>query len=232
MKTHTLAVIPARSGSKGVAGKNIRLLLSKPLIVYTIEAAQRAKTIDKIIISTDDKEIARVCGRHGAEVPFMRPKPLARGNTPMLPVLQHAVKYLKEKQSYKADIVVLLQPTSPLRKSHHIDMAVRKLLNTKADSAVTFCEAAPSPYWFSKIVRGRVVPFLPSGDKYTRRQDLPKLYEMNGAVYATRYDCLMRQRRILGKDTRPILMSREESINIDTELDLKIAEALLRKGHR
>lgn len=225
-----LALIPARGGSKGVVKKNIIPLLSKPLIVYTIEAARRAKTLDRIIVSTDDAAIARICREHGIEAPFLRPKSLARDTTPMLLVLQHAVKYLEKKQHYKADIVVLLQPTSPLRKSSHIDRAVRTLLNTKADSVVTLCEAASSPYWFSKIVRGRVVPFNSCGEKFSRRQDLPKLYQVNGAVYVTRYDCLMRQGKILGKDSRPIIMSREESLDIDTELDLKIAETLLREG--
>lgn len=228
-----LAIIPARGTSKGVVRKNIRPLFGKPLIVYSIEQTLKSKHLTKIIVSTEDEEIAEIAKGCGIEVPFLRPPELARDDTPTLSVLQHAVRFLEEHQGYRADIIVTLQPTSPLRTASHIDEAIEQLINTNADSVVSLCVAEHSPYWMKKIEGDRVIPFLEGGERYTRRQDLPKVYRLNGAVYVTRYDVLMMQNRVLGNDTRAIIMSQEDSIDIDTEYDLKLAELILqqRGGH-
>lgn len=227
--SETIGLITARGGSKSIPRKNVKLLAGKPLIAYTIEAGLQAQSLDRLIISTDDEEIAKLARRYGAEVPFLRPKELAADDTLTLPVVQHAVRWLEENEEAEIDVVVTLQPTSPLRRAEHIDLAVKKLLDTNADSVVSVCLAEHSLYWMKRLEGDRVFPFLPDAPEYTRRQDLPPVYRLNGAVYVTRRDVLMEQGRVLGKDTRAIVMDWESSIDIDTMLDLKLAELILQE---
>jgi N-acylneuraminate cytidylyltransferase/CMP-N,N'-diacetyllegionaminic acid synthase len=224
-----LAVIPARGGSKGIPGKNILPLLGKPLIAYTIEAARKAGLIGRILVSTDDPVIAKTASEFGAEVPFLRPPELARDETPTLPVLQHLLTQLKLSEHYEPEIIVLLQPTSPLRRAEDIDRAVTLLRQTGADSVVSLCAAEHSPYWMNRLEGDRVLPFLDNVPEYARRQDLPPVYRVNGAVYATRRRILMEQNRLLGEDTRGMVMDAESSVDIDTPLDLKIAMLILQE---
>jgi len=228
-KLEVLGIIPARFNSKGVSNKNIRKLNNKPLIAYTIEAGLEAERQTRLIVSTDSEEIASVARTYGAEVPFLRPAELAEDDISMVSVLHHAIKFLDSSENYKADIIITLQPTSPLRKAYHIDEAVEKLIDTDADSVVSLCEVEYSPYWMKKIENGKVSNFMQGSEKYTRRQDLPELYRLNGAIFVTRYEVLMKENRILGNDTRAIIMSQEDSIDIDTELDFKLAELILRE---
>jgi N-acylneuraminate cytidylyltransferase/CMP-N,N'-diacetyllegionaminic acid synthase len=225
-----LSIIPARLGSKNIPGKNIKYFAGKPLIEYTIESALNSKLINRVIVSTESEEIAQISRNYGAEIPFLRPVELAQDETPTLPVLQHVVDFLHNKESYEPDMIVTLQPTSPLRKTEHIDEAIIKLIETEADSVVSLCKVEHSPYWMKKLEGdNRVFSFIEESEKYTRRQDLPKIYRLNGAVYVTKYDVLMRGNRILGDDTRAIIMSQEDSIDIDTELDLMLAELVFLK---
>jgi N-acylneuraminate cytidylyltransferase/CMP-N,N'-diacetyllegionaminic acid synthase len=228
-KSNCLAVIPARSGSKGIPGKNILPLLGKPLIAHTIEAARKACLIGRVLVSTDDPEIAAVATQFGAEVPFLRPAELAQDETPILLVLQHLLTQLKLSEHYEPEIIVLLQPTSPLRRAGDIDRAVTLLQQTGADSVVSLCAAEHSPYWMKRLEGDRVSPFLENVPKNVRRQDLPPVYRINGAVYATRRRILMEQDRLLGEDTRGIVMDAESSVDIDTPLDLKIAMLILQE---
>ncbi|MFQ5866770.1 MAG: cytidylyltransferase domain-containing protein [bacterium] len=230
-KYEILGIIPARSNSKGIANKNIKKLNNKPLIAYTIKVALKAKKLTRLVVSTNSEEIANIARTYGAEVPFLRPTELAQDDTPMLPVLQHAVKFLENSENYRTDIIVALQPTSPLRKSSHIDEALEKIINSDADSIVSLCEAEHSPYWMRKIENDRVVSFIEGSEKYVRRQDLPKVYRLNGAIYVTRYEVLMKENKTSGNDTRAIIMSPEDSIDIDTELDFKLAELILKQRH-
>jgi N-acylneuraminate cytidylyltransferase/CMP-N,N'-diacetyllegionaminic acid synthase len=230
-KYEVLGIIPARCNSKRVINKNIRKLNGKPLIAYTIEAALKAKSLTRVIVSTDSEEIADLSKSLGAEVPFLRPCELAQDSTPMLAVLQHAVESLEQKENYKIDIIMILQPTSPLRKSCHIDEAVRKLIDTDADSVVSLCEVEHSPYWMKKIKGDKVFDFIEGSEKYTRKQDLPKVHRLNGAIYVTRYKALVEENRLLGDNTRAIIMNQEDSIDIDTELDFKLAELVLKERH-
>jgi CMP-N,N'-diacetyllegionaminic acid synthase len=227
MNGNNLGVIPARGGSKSIPRKNAKVIAGKPLLAWTVESALRSKTLNQVIVSTDDEEIAGIGRKWGARVPFIRPFELAQDDTPTLPVIQHAVSWLESTEGYIPEIVLLLQPTSPLRRTEHIDQAVELLLQTGADSVVSVCLSEQSPYWMKRLEGDRVFPFLNKAPEYTRRQDLPRVYRLNGALYATRYDVLMRQRRILGEDTRAIVMDAGSSIDIDSQLDFKIAEMLL-----
>lgn len=224
-----LALIPARGGSKGVPRKCIKPLAGKPLIAYTIRAALASRVITRIVVSTDDKEIRVVAESFGAEVPFLRPAELAQDATPTLPVLKHAVSTLALVENYRPDIIVLLQPTSPLRQARHIDEAVQTLLDTGADSVVSLCTTKAHPYWLKQIIDDRVSDFYPWDRQVMRRQDLPPVYQLNGAIYVTRYRVLMEEDRILGRDTRPYLMDQYASIDIDTPVDFILAEALLKE---
>jgi len=225
MKKLCLAVIPARSGSKGIKDKNTRKINGKPLIYYSIREAKKSKLIDKVIVSTDSKMIARVALGFGADVPFLRPVNLAKDTTPMFPVIKHAVSYLENK-GHKFDLVIVLQPTSPLRTSSDIDKAINILNRSGADSVVSVCPVDYSPYWMKVIRNGRVKTLIKS-KQYFRRQDLPPVYRVNGAIFATKSEVLFKQKSILGRDTRPLIMADDRSIDIDTELDLKLAEYLL-----
>jgi len=224
-----LAIVPARGGSKGLPRKNIQPLLDKPLIAYTIEAARKASMIGRVLVSTDNPEIAAVAAQFGAEIPFLRPPELARDETPTLPVLQQVLTQLKSSENYEPEIIVLLQPTSPLRRAGDIDRAVTLLQQTGADSVVSLCAAEHNPYWMNRLEGDRVLPFLQNVPEYSRRQDLPPVFRINGAVYATRHRILMEQNRLLGEDTRGIVMDAESSVDIDTPLDLKIAMLILQE---
>jgi N-acylneuraminate cytidylyltransferase/CMP-N,N'-diacetyllegionaminic acid synthase len=227
-KLYVVAVIPARGGSKGLPGKNIVPLMGKPLICYTIEAAKNSKYVTRIIVSTDDEKIAKIAKENGAEVPFLRPADLAKDETPSLPVVQHAVKYIEDAEGCIMDVIVLLQPTSPLRNETYIDDAVEKILGTGADSVITVCRVKQHPYW-NFIAKGdSLCPFIRNDVNPTRRQDLPETYAPNGAVYVVRRDVLFNQNSILGKDIRAVVMPVEESIDIDGYFDLFIAEMTLK----
>lgn len=223
-----VGIIPARSGSKGIPNKNIRLLAGKPLIYYTIKAGLEASLLSRLVVSTDSMEIAEISEAFGAEVPFLRPPELARDDTLGLPVVRHAVKFLEENQGYRPDIIVTLQPTSPLRRAEHIDAAVTMLIETKADSVVSLCEAEHSPYWMRALTKdGRLKPILSTKEDYMRRQDLPRVYRFNGAVYASKYSVVMEEKKRSKADIRALIMDREDSIDIDEELDFQIAEMIL-----
>jgi N-acylneuraminate cytidylyltransferase/CMP-N,N'-diacetyllegionaminic acid synthase len=224
-----LGIITARGGSKSIPGKNIKRLAGKPLIAWTIEAARQSHVLERVIVSTDDERIAAVSRKWGAEVPFLRPKKLAKDDTPTLPVLKHAVSFLKSNEGYIPDVIVLLQPTSPLRNAKHIRQAVSLFQKTKADSVVSVCIAKQNPHWMMRLKGNRVHPFMTNGKEYERRQNLPSAHYVNGAIYVTRYPVLMEKNKILGHDTRALVMDAESSIDIDTSLDFKVAEALMKE---
>ncbi len=230
-----LAVIPARGGSKAIPGKNIRVLGSRPLIEYTFDAAKASVLLDRIILSTDDKEIARIGKENKIEVPFFRPAQLAEDNSATLPVIQHAVNFLEENDNYKADIIVILQPTSPLRRPEHIDGALEILMDTKADSVVSVTELPHqyNPYSVLKIDNGRLIPFMNDGKKYTQRQQKPLIYARNGAaIYAFNYETLINEDSLYGSDCRPYIMNKVDSIDIDDMTDFEFAEFILGKRER
>jgi len=226
-----VAIIPARGGSKGIPRKNVKLLCGKPLIAYAIEAALSSKYIGRVVVSTEDKEIAEVAGEYGAEV-IERPAELARDDTSSFLVCQHVIRYLEEIKNFYPDVVVVLQPTSPRRIVEDVDRAVEKFLEADCDTVVSVCEAEHPPHWMYTLEGDRMKPVIPGGEKITRRQDTPKIYRLNGAVYVTSRDIIMNENRVLGNDTRAYIMPIERSIDIDTELDFQFADLLMKKGER
>jgi len=220
-----VAIIPARGGSKGIPGKNIKELCGKPLITYIIETALKVEELDRVIVSTEDKEIAEVAKKCGAEVPFMRPEGLARDETPTLPVLQHAVKYIEENENYMPDIVVLLYATSPLLKAERVSEAIEMLKEGEFDSVLSV-EEDKGHYWIEKD--GKHARLYPKDPK-NRQFEKPLLKE-NGAIYVYKRDVLMKEGKINRGKRGLLIMEKEESIDIDEPIDFEIAEFLMRRG--
>jgi CMP-N,N'-diacetyllegionaminic acid synthase len=215
-----LAVIPARGGSKGIPNKNLAIVAGRPLLAYTADAARESSRVTRTIVSTDDAAIADAATGLGLEVPFMRPPSLAADDTPMLPVLQHAVATMRTG-GFAADVVVLLQPTSPLRRAEHIDAAVDLLETSGADSVVSVVEVPHqfNPVSVLRLDGDRLQPFM-EGPLVTRRQDKPKVFARNGpAVLAVRAPVLERG-SLYGDDCRALIMSADDSLDIDSPRDL------------
>jgi CMP-N-acetylneuraminic acid synthetase len=225
-----LGVIPARGGSKGLPGKNLKTLGALSLVGHAIASTREATRLTRTIVSTDDPAIAEEARRHGAEVPFLRPAELANDHAGMIPVLQHAVRWLESTAGQRPDFVVTLQPTSPFRIGADIDRTIAKVVETGADSAQTLSEASYHPFFMKTLEGDRTVALFADGHKFVRRQDAPAVYQPSGAVYVTRYTTLMDEGRVLGADNRGIVMGFESSVNIDTEWDFMLADLLLRAG--
>ena len=226
-----LGLIPARGGSKGVPRKNICMVAGKPLLQYTAEAALGAQRLDRVVLSTDDKEIADVGRRCGVDVPFVRPAALAQDTTLMLPVVQHAIRMLDAAGDH-FDAVCLLQPTNPLRRACDIDDAVAMLERTHADSVISFVEVSDShPARMTYLTTdGRVIapPFAETVEGQ-RRQDLPRVYLREGSIYLTRTPVIMERNSLRGDHCQAIVVSKERACNIDSTFDLFIAEQLLKR---
>ncbi|MBC7129686.1 acylneuraminate cytidylyltransferase family protein, partial [Candidatus Bathyarchaeota archaeon] len=215
-----------------VPKKNIRKILGKPLIAYTIEQAKQSNTLTRVIVSTEADEIMRVAKSFDCEVPFKRPMELATDDVPVLPyVVRHAIKVLKERENYTPDIVVVLQPTCPLRKANEIDEAVNKLIRTGADMVVSLCEVKNHPLRMWKLDGDKVSPFVRSDAIYAQRQDFPKLYRITGSIYAFWTKTIFKDNFFEG-DVRGIIFDELSSIDIDTELDLLFVEFILTKMHK
>jgi len=225
-----LGIIPARGGSKSVPRKNIALVYGRPLIAYTIEAARQSQRLTHYLVSSEDQEIIRVAKELGAPVPFVRPAELATDESPTLPVVQHAVREMESRNRILYDIIVLLQPTTPMRRPEDIDAAVDKLVATGSDSVISVCDVgAYHPARMRQIVDDRLVDLpIHEPKEMLRRQDLSPVYIRNGAIYAVRRDVVMNQNSMVGQVSRPYLMPEERSINVDSKLDLLLAEILLR----
>jgi len=224
-----LGIITARGGSKGIPRKNIRLLGAKPLLKYTAEAALGAKRLARVILSTEDEEIAGVGRECGLDVPFLRPSALARDDTPTLPVLQHAVRAL-EKGGESYDAICLLQPTTPFRGSEDIDACVQLLAESGADCVVTVLPVPTehNPHWVYFRNRDGLL-HLSTGEEtpIPRRQMLPPAYHREGSVYVTRRDILMERNSLYGSRVAGHLIDGSKSVNLDTPGDWERAEALL-----
>lgn len=228
MNNNVVAIIPARGGSKGIPKKNIIPLAGKPMISYSIETALKSKYIDKLFVSSDDNEILQIARENGAET-IKRPEELAQDNTPDLPVFQHAIKYLIEKQNYKPDIIINLRPTCPLRNVNDIDNSVKKMLDTDCDAVRTITESRNHPYWMGKLDGDRLLPFMENinVEKYYQRQLLPPAYIINGGVDVMKVEVILNQNRLYGNDIRAVFMPSERSVDIDDKFDLMFAEYIL-----
>ena len=224
-----LGLVPARSGSKGVERKNIKLLGGKPLLQYTAEAALAARTLTRIVLSTDAAEIADVGQRCGLEVPFLRPSELARDETPMLPVVQHALNWLSD-QGENFDAVCLLQPTNPFRRPEDIDGCVDLLAASDADSVVTIRPVPDeyNPYWVYRIGdEGSLQLFSGATEPLSRRQVLPSAYYRDGSVYVTRTNVLLTGNSLYGDRMLGYPMAGNRAVNIDDGEDWIEAERLV-----
>jgi CMP-N-acetylneuraminic acid synthetase len=226
--SNVLGLVPARGGSKGLPGKNIRRLAGRPLVAYAAAAASESGAIDRAVLSTDDREIAAAGREAGLEVPFMRPSELAGDETPMLAVIEHALAVLATG-GWPADIVVLLQPTSPLRTPAHIRDAVKLLRDTDADSVVSVVELPRhlSPDYVMRLEDGRLRPFLAAGAPIARRQDARAAYSREGTVYVCWRRTIERFGNIYGDDCRPLLIDSDDSLSIDSPADWDAAERRL-----
>jgi len=229
MKEIVLGIIPARGGSKGIPGKNVRALAGRPLLAYAAEAARASATIDRLILTTDSPEIAALGRRFGIEVPFVRPPELARDDTPMLPVIEHALARLEES-GWSPDVVVLLQPTSPLRRPEHIVAALdlRRRTGSDAVASVVAVPAHYSPDYVMRIEGERLVPFLPAGHTVTRRQDARPAYARDGTVYVVGRRALAATRSLYGAHCAALVIPAHESITLDGPADWDEAERRVR----
>lgn len=222
-----LAIIPARGGSKRLPGKNILPLAGKPLIAWTIESAINSGLFDKVIVNTDDNEIADIALEYGAEIPFFRPKELAEDTSSSIDVLVHTIQWYKAN-NIEFTHIALLQPTSPLRTSKDIVNAWDLMLKTQTESVISVCEVEHPIQWtYNLDTRGIMSSIFEDNDK--RSQDYKKNYRLNGAIYIANIDLLLEHRKVLTSDNSVgYLMSREASVDIDEQLDFKFAEFIVK----
>ena len=229
-----LAIIPARGGSKGIPGKNIKLLAGKPLIAWSIDAAKGSKYIDRTILSTDGEDIAKVGREWGAEVPFMRPLEFAQDLTPDPPVFIHALAWLKENENYVPDIVVHMRPTGPLRTSEEIDESIELLSeNPETDSVRSLQEPAKPPYKMWKESDKHIIPFVSDmpgmKDWHTApRQSLPKVFETTADIGIMWARVVTEKGSVIGDKVLPYFLKRP-TVDIDHLIDFEIAELLFKK---
>lgn len=219
-----LAIIPARGGSKGVPRKNIKEIGDKPLIAWTIEEAKKSKYIDRLILSSEDEEIIKVARSYDCEVPFIRPRILAEDITPGIDPILHAIK---EIPSY--DIVLVLQPTTPLRLIEDIDGCIEQLINLQASACVSVTEPIQSPYWMYTLQNNHLIkPIVDQDQLVLRRQDLPTAYALNGAVYIAFTKWLQEKKSFLTEETIGFIMPSHRSYDIDTEEDFIMVDYFLK----
>ncbi len=220
-----VAIIPARGGSKGLPGKNVKLLNGKPLIAYTIEAALKSDYINHVIVTTDSKEIADAAKRYGADIPFIRPDELAGDTSSAVDVYLHAVNFIKNKDVNIDEFIVLL-PTAPMRTSKHINEAIELFRNSDAKTLISVKEAdIPVTWYLNKDSNNRLVNAgFGKGNAINNRQLNQKYFIPNGAIYILNYDLLATQRTYYCDNTIAYEMNAEDSIDIDTLFDFKLAE--------
>ena len=224
-----LAVIPARGASKGIPRKNIVKINDRPLIDYTIQAALQVSRINDVVVSTEDKEISTISKELGAQVPFIRSDHLATNQMQSAPVIIDTLNQMERLKSIKYDAVLMLQPTSPLRTSKHIDEALDLFFSQECDSVVSVVSVGGThPFRMKRLVGNQLVNYIDQGFWDMRpRQALPPAYIRNGSIYLIKRDVLIKEEQLIGKKCLGMVMSDEESINIDSPLDLKLAELLL-----
>lgn len=220
-----LALVPARGGSKGIPRKNIKLFGGKPLIAWTIEVALRSRSIDAVVVSTEDEEIAEVACRWGAQVPFLRPAELAQDATPGIDPVLHALEQLPA-----FDAVLLLQPTSPLRTTDDIDQCIELAQELGAPSVVSVSEPEKHPYWMYRLREDQRLQTFIDAPQVSCRQELPRIYALNGALYFALSGWLQQRRAFITEETAAYVMPRERSLDLDSMIDWKLAELLLREG--
>lgn len=226
-----LGLIPARGGSKGIPRKNIKNFNGKPLIYYTINESLKSKLIDKLIVSTEDQEIASIAKKYGAEVPFFRPNHLAGDKINDLSVIKHAYNLLVNIK-WKIDLVVYLRPTNIFRTHKDIDNSILKLINSKFDSIRSISKSTFSPYLMKRIVGDILIPFIETGYENSRRQELPVTYQINGMVDVIKVKQTIDLDKLYGNKMTFYLMDEFATIDIDNMFDFTIAEYLYPKWRK
>jgi CMP-N,N'-diacetyllegionaminic acid synthase len=228
-----LAIVPARGGSKGLPGKNIRPLAGLPLLVHSLRCAARCPEISQCVVSTDSEEIAAVARAHGGKAPFLRPASLAADSTPMIPVLQHALAEMEARDARRYDLILLLDPTSPGRLPDDVAQARRLITDDpRADGVVAVSEPTFNPFWVGVVVRdGLLTPAVPGMARYTRRQDVPRFLRVNGALYLWRRDSLAAAPADWDHGRcMPLEIPESRAMSIDTLFEFELAELMIRHG--
>jgi len=225
-----LAIIPARGGSKGLPGKNVRELCGRPLIGYAIEEAIKSKFIDRVLVSTDSEEIARIAKLEGAEVPELRPTKLASDNALAIDTYLYTCEYLNSKEKRNIEDFIVLQPTSPLRSADDIDNSISLYHKNSADSVISVVEN-DHPIQWNKVITtdGKLENFVKDSENNLNRQAYEKQYVPNGAIYIFNYKYLKQTRSYYSTNTFPYIMSKENSIDIDNLFDFELAEFVLKR---
>ncbi len=224
-----LAVIPARGGSKSIPNKNIVEVSGKPLIAWTIEASLKSKSIDRLIVSTDSKQIAEVATDYGAEVPFERPDELAADDTPGIEPIIHAAHWLEENAEYRSEYVMCLSPTTPLRTAADIDTSIEMIRDKDIDAVVSVVLAKHHPNWMKLIdPHGFMSSYIIKEELIDRRQDLPSVYALNGSIYLAKRELLLGEKTWYTAKTYAYVMPEERSIDVDNPWDLKLVNLILR----
>ena len=224
-----VAMIPARSGSKEIVNKNMRLVGGEPLIYHTIKAAKDSKKLSRILFSTDSDEMRDFAINDGVEAPYSRPVELSTDTTCMVDVIKHCIAWLLNKDNYPIDLFVTLYPTSPFRTGEQIDAAIDLFIQSDADCLVSVSRQKHHPYWSLKInENGDLQHYFGKDNIYYRRQDMPEAYEQNGAIYIVPLDKIPDlDVRSMTNNTLPFIMDGRSSVNIDNEMDLVLANALM-----
>jgi CMP-N-acetylneuraminic acid synthetase len=230
-----LALVPARGGSKGIPRKNLQVLAGRPLVAHAVAAGLEASLVSRVVCSTDDEEIAEAARHSGADVPFLRPANLAADTAEDWPVFVHALAWLEQHDGWVPDLIVNLRPTSPMRTSEHVDSAIQLLLETGADSVKAVCLARQHPHkmWLRQP-DGLIEPFVASQFRLERGPDVPRaeledVYWQNGVVDVTRREIILDRGVMIGPRVAGLITAPEDSIDIDTPLDLALAELLFER---
>lgn len=228
---YVVAAVFARGGSKGIPRKNTKLLAGKPLLAYSIEVGLASRLVDRVIVSTDDREIADIALLYGAEVPFIRPSELAQDDSPEWLAWRHAIQALEsDAQAPRIDVLVSLPPTAPLRSVCDVDACIRRLLESRCDAVIVVTPAERNPYFNMVVMETDKVRLAIQGERpYVRRQDAPPVYDVTTVAYAARPEFVMRAGSLFEGDVRAVVVPPERAVDIDAELDLKFAEFLLKE---
>jgi N-acylneuraminate cytidylyltransferase/CMP-N,N'-diacetyllegionaminic acid synthase len=227
--SETIGLITARGGSKSIPRKNIKLLAGKPLIAWTIEAALQRKELSRVIVSTDDEEIAEVAKQWGAEVPFIRPSELARDDSSSISAVLHAIHWMEENELFCPDYVMLLQPTSPFTTAEDIHQSIELARKHRAVAVVSVCEAVHHPYDCKRVLGDKTLAdFISTDIVYLRRQDLPPAYAFNGAIYLSQRMALLRDQTFSPEGTIAYVMPKERSLDVDSIWDWHLAELIMK----
>ncbi len=230
--SNIVAIIPARGGSKSVPRKNIKLLAGKPMLAWTIESALQSRCLDRVVISTEDDEIATVARSWGAETPYLRPPQLASDTASAVDVVLHTLEWLKQNENVQPEFVLLLQPTSPLRNADDIHNVIMLQKEKNANAVVSVCEAVHPPHWLRRIGSdSELLPWL-SEAAPNRRQEIETLYQFNGALYLIRPEVLASEKTFIPEPTFAYVMPLERSVDVDTPFDFRVADLLLRDRQR